>query len=218
MTDTLAPEAHPTEGTFAGFAGPRLVPVTLPDIPLDFEAAAQYVYRVNEANGWYEDERTWLEDLALLHSEASEALEAYRSWGLEDMTVLQCCDKKYGGDLIAHDIDTEHLCKPEGVGSEIADVFIRWLDVVNRRDLDVDDYTDIYSIDGTFGDGIGSLQQWISGMFNPLTGEESTDSVSGVLASIRLICYVFDIDLLAEYKRKMRFNETRGYRHGGKRL
>lgn len=71
------------------------------------------VARINEDNGWYEEDRTFGEDVALLHSEVSEALEAYREWGYWDAT-------KPGA-------------KPEGVGSELADIFIRLLDTCHRR-------------------------------------------------------------------------------------
>ena len=98
---------------------------------------------VNRANGWFDSHRTFGEDIALLHSEVSEAFEAYRRWGLQDVTAQG---------------DEASLPKPEGVGSEFADVLIRLLDS----------------------------------------------------------CYRNGIDLAAEYERKLEYNGTRGYRHGGK--
>ena len=101
------------------------------------------VLAVNLEKGWRGPdvkEVSFGEAMALLHSEVSEALEAYRSHGTEDFT-------REGG-------------KPEGVGSEFADVLIRLLDD----------------------------------------------------------CDMFGIDLEAEYERKIAFNRTRPYRHGGKAL
>jgi len=103
------------------------------------------VAQVNFDKGWRGDgapDVSFGESIALLHSEVSEALEAYRNHGLQDQT-----GRKMGG-------------KPEGVGSELADVLIRLLDTADR----------------------------------------------------------FGIDLTAEYERKVAFNATRPYRHGGKRL
>lgn len=106
------------------------------------------VANVNQANGWFNDDRTFGEDIALIHSEVSEALEAYRQWEFQDMTPT------FG------DENTRGWAKPEGVGSEFADVLIRLLDS----------------------------------------------------------CFRAGIDLEFEYERKIGYNRTRGYKHGGKKL
>lgn len=102
------------------------------------------VYAVNEANGWFEEGRTVGDDIALLHSEVSEMLEAYRDGGLADQT--------------AEHVGTYGLPKPEGFGSEAADVLIRLLDTCKRR----------------------------------------------------------GVNLAFEFERKLEFNKSRGYKHGGK--
>jgi NTP pyrophosphatase (non-canonical NTP hydrolase) len=70
--------------------------------------------------GWHpsKDPQRLPELLALLHSEVSEALEAYRSHGLVRWT------REDG--------------KPEGVGPELADVIIRVLDICGLYGLDID--------------------------------------------------------------------------------
>lgn len=104
------------------------------------------VYSVNLDNGWFEDDRTVGDDIALLHSEASEMLEAYREGGLADQTGLPA--------------QVGALPKPEGFGSEAGDLLIRLLDTCQRR----------------------------------------------------------GVDLASEFERKLRFNATRGHKHGGKNL
>ena len=102
---------------------------------------AEEVYQFEVSKGWQPNDNRFAESVALLHSEVSEVLEAYREWGTTDMT-------------------DEFRGKPEGVGSELADVFIR------------------------------------------------------LLSS----CHQYGIDLHREYERKMAYNRTRAFRHGGKRL
>lgn len=78
------------------------------------------VYAVNVEKGWRGadvKEVSFGEAMALLHSEVSEALEAYRTHGVEDFT------REDG--------------KPEGVGSEFADVLIRLLDDCHMFGIDL---------------------------------------------------------------------------------
>ena len=74
------------------------------------------------SKGWLPNDNQFGTSLALLHSEASEALEAYREgdWG----------SMRMGDD------------KPEGVSSELADVFIRllstWAQFLDPLDFDIE--------------------------------------------------------------------------------
>ena len=121
------------------------------------------VFMINQANGWYDTARAFGDEIALLHSEVSEVYEAYRNNLTEDSTLTLCVKNKFDNNLIAHDKSMHegmHLCKPEGVGSELADVLVRLLDTAHR----------------------------------------------------------LDIDLEGEFMRKLQYNATRGYRHGGKHV
>lgn len=124
-----------------------------------------------ERKGWKGESSarvTFGDTMALLHSEVSEALEAYRDWGLEDATGKK--PRHLPSSLVAEvgvqkareliNADAKRPPKPEGVGSEFADVLIRLLDDCDR----------------------------------------------------------WGVDLAFEFERKMAYNETRAYQHGGRTL
>lgn len=75
----------------------------------DLSTYSDMVFEVNHANGWFDEHRTFGEDIALLHSEVSEALEAYRN------------------------NDNDNLAE------EFADIFIRLLDVTHRKGIDLEE-------------------------------------------------------------------------------
>lgn len=112
-----------------------------------FTRMTEEVYRLNHAKGWFDNDRSVGDLCALLHSEVSEVLDAYRKKGFADATVPSAELHK-----------PQALAKPEGVGSEMADIFIRLLDMAKR----------------------------------------------------------WEIDIIAEYERKMNYNWTRPYHHGDK--
>lgn len=128
----------------------------------------EYTKKIHEnavAHGWWNEERSFGDIVALFHSELSEALEEYRAgrpmeWKECEISDAHCEPGKY--------YYTVHCCrgcghrsnKPEGIAVEMADCLIRILDWFGKEGLDVD----------------------------------------------RIV------------QEKMAYNETRPYRHGGKKL
>ena len=183
------------------------------------------IYRINVANGWFDPEkpRSFADDVALIHSEISEAFEAYRSWGVEDKT--------------GEPREGQTLAKPEGVGSELADVLVRLLDTAKRYNVSgekfdealaeaaselVDEDFEILRMieDLSFGTLVSYLHRITSFLVISEADAPEPDVLEerllDVFTSLYLISKVTDIDLIAETERKVAFNATRGYRHGGK--
>lgn len=111
----------------------KAAPMTGERVPT-IEDWQREVYENNVAHGWFEEDRPFTSDIALLHSEVSEMLEAHREWGLEDATAARHHHPGWAGPCPTNDCP---LPKPEGIGSEMADVLIRLLDTAQRHGIDL---------------------------------------------------------------------------------
>lgn len=116
------------------------------DVQVKISEMVETAHATAVSKGWWDEERSPAEALALIHSEVSEALECLR--------VGEVADRWHedGEDMYAP--------KPAGFVTELADVLIRIGDLCGRHGLDLE----------------------------------------------------------AAVVEKMRYNMTRGHRHGGKKL
>jgi NTP pyrophosphatase (non-canonical NTP hydrolase) len=93
--------------------------VNYPNYDKGLKAMTQEVLAWAERKGWHPaPERTFGDECALIHSEVSEALEAYRT-------------RKF-------DAYTDEGGKPDDVASEFADILIRLLHYSAVHDIDLD--------------------------------------------------------------------------------
>lgn len=161
-----------------------------------------------QAKGWYDKPVSFGEAMALLHSEVSEALEAWRLWGTMDATRL---DRSRG--------------KPEGAGSEFADILIRLLDDCARFGCDLAlqvsdlDWRPEDASTGSFGEKMDDLHILIARASElHLRGSDGWRvAFADILILLQALCERYGVDLAAEYERKMAYNRTRPWRHGNKR-
>jgi hypothetical protein len=195
----------------------------------------------NTRLGWYVNCATFPEAMALLHSEVSEAVEAWRVHGLKSWkvrkldshTTCQFCLTRE--DMNMFEECPTHLDKPEGVGSEFADVLIRLLDdawLFGKLDLDeaLAACHGRFGIDESFMVNMNTLHVMIAKASmahgsNDWQDEEGTrggwtwrKQFTAVLVFLRQLSEHYGIDLEAEYERKAAYNRTRPYRHGGKSI
>jgi hypothetical protein len=145
--------------------------------------------------GWHDTNRSFAEELVLIHSEISEALEEFRDGN--DMTLI--C---FEGD------------KPVGIASELADVLIRLGDCTyGRKWIPLSDYRSRAGEDIISGLDLDCFPEALLGMHRLLSHEKLSDLVW----LIDDVSEHFGIPLQAAVEAKMKYNETRPRRHGGKR-
>lgn len=87
---------------------------------------AAHCYAAAQANGWYDhmDHRTFGDEIALMHSELTEAFEEHRDG--------------HGFTVTYYDPDDDRTPpKPLGIPTELADVIIRVLDTCAAKGIDI---------------------------------------------------------------------------------
>ncbi|MEK3658224.1 hypothetical protein NSQ29_01515 [Paenibacillus sp. FSL F4-0236] len=98
---------------------------------------------VNEAHcnavdkGWWEEDRSFGEIIALIHSEASEALEDFRNGKKPVEAWYEAKDKDTGHKAVSLVQHTPYW-KPCGIPSELADIVIRVFDACGRYAIDLE--------------------------------------------------------------------------------
>lgn len=108
-----------------------------PALAAGIRTAQEEVKEVNVANGWFDSSRSFGDDIALLHSEVTEAFEAYRKGDMELMfPAVEYVDTTYGERFQKIVVDPA-VINPSSMPAELADVFIRLLDTCERYNIDL---------------------------------------------------------------------------------
>jgi NTP pyrophosphatase (non-canonical NTP hydrolase) len=94
------------------------------------------------AHGFWEEDRPFAEQIALMHSELSEALEEYRDGRRLDEMYYSCQNPPDQCLNCLRCQECEHG-KPEGIPIELADVIIRICDTCGQYGIDIERAIDL---------------------------------------------------------------------------
>ena len=188
---------------------------------------AQAVHENAVKHGWWDEERTFGEIIALCHSELSEALEELRT----NRPMMYFVETN---GFVVTDMSERKDEKPEGIAVELADCIIRVLDYFGKEELDVDALMQeamkdvmcdvpgrIYA--ATLSDCISRWQLRLSRAYACWCKASGTHA--SALRMARCVCEILawgkvtdgvDFEMILDIKHE--YNKTRPYRHGGKAL
>lgn len=188
---------------------------------------AQAVHENAVKHGWWDEERTFGEIIALCHSELSEALEELRT----NRPMMYFVETN---GFVVTDMSERKDEKPEGIAVELADCIIRVLDYFGKEELDVDALMQeamkdvmcdvpgrIYA--ATLSDCISRWHLLLSLAYSCWCKASGTHA--SALRMARCVCEILawgkvtdgvDFEMILDIKHE--YNKTRPYRHGGKAL
>lgn len=198
---------------------------------LDIAKTQEQIDKVNIALGWRETTPTFAEAMELLISECSEVTDAWRKHGWMDMTMV-APEVPFRAERPGSPVFTRpepRPPKPEGAGSEFADIAIRLLD-----DLQIFGLRLRGTQNRTWVPVRGAGTPVLEAMLNltklacraddawTVAAEPDKVRAEGYLGELwlRLLGYAttYGVNLDFEVTRKLTYNATRGWRHGGRRL
>lgn len=187
---------------------------------------AQAVHENAVKHGWWDEERTFGEIIALCHSELSEALEEYRA----KRPMMYFVETN---GFVVTDMSERKDEKPEGIAVELADCIIRVLDFFGREEFDTDALLlqaratimcdvpcRVYN--ASLGDCIARWHLLLSLAYSYWC--RASGSYASALRMARCVCEIQEwaeengVDMEMALDIKHAYNKTRPYRHGGKAL
>ena len=176
---------------------------------------ARIAHNNAKAKGFWETARPEKESLILIVSELSEALEAARAGKFcknENFKEALNLYREIGRDFIPSGVDCafsvyfNDFCRGT-FEEEIADTFIRILDFMESR-------KDVFQVEELIDAGETRTGFYIPMMLFDITAHVMKDELNEAIFLLYLLSVEKNFDLILWARMKMRYNETRGYKHG----
>ncbi|MEK5477525.1 hypothetical protein NYE70_11330 [Paenibacillus sp. FSL R5-0407] len=180
------------------------------------------------SKGWWEEDRSFGEIIALIHSEGSEALEDFRNGAEPHATWYE---KKTGTEIRLATEPVDETWKPCGIPSELADICIRIFDTAGRYNWGsrleasaIESIERCFKSDekyNSFPEHLTSIHFDLSQAWNyRARGSErlAIACLGHALNGVRCVAAKYNIGLDQAIAEKMAYNATRPHRHGGKVL
>jgi hypothetical protein len=185
-------------------------------------------HEASKANGWWEPRPNAGQQLMLVVSELSEALEADRSGRKGDVLkyVASTAELAKNPQYSPFQPATFQELVKDSVGDELADAYIRLCDYAGGFQVDLSDFAGPEraavlamchpdEVPANFGEALLPIVQDVLNI-NTARKIESALHLSGALLKLELLCHARGIDLATHIDLKLRYNATRGQKHGGK--
>ena len=202
---------------------------------IDWKALCEESHAHAKAKGFLDGNRTFFGELALMHSELSEALEEYRNHkGLteiyfkhKDVDVYTSPSGVDGGTVeewLAAPVTLQAKLKPEGIPIELADTIIRIAQFCGTQDIHlagaIQDMRAQPDAPVAFEEFISEAHYRISTV-HEYWREKRVYNEYGFARGVLLItsfCRLNGIDIEQAIKIKAAFNKTRPVKHGDKKI
>lgn len=184
--------------------------------------------------GWWEDVNRNVGEIILLFvGEVSETFEEWRDGRPMTLMYFNQEDARRPIVLESQNIPERINPKPEGIPVELADIFIRMLDVVPMWEIDLESWLtvesqfdlrwgNLYYVPANRGHALMQIVRefgvlydfWTSGfgVNSPTFGRQ----FARIILMLLQLCDEWKIDIFRYIDIKHEYNKTRSHRHGGK--
>lgn len=174
----------------------------------DLNQLVMKVYAANKEKGFHLNEHTDKHYLCLVVSELIEAVEAHRKGKHARMKAFNMyyaddMDNSLFQDLFAGTIK-------DSIEDELADSVIRLLDLAGVRQYDLS----VIPFRSTANISHNEFTENVYNIITELIAHDEAESIYCGISQIEYLCKSLDINLWEHVKWKLRYNQTRPYRHG----